>query len=136
MADDINDVSHTSTLAKFEEAVRKDERSLISPETATANNTDREIWREPDEGNGSYYADSIHVTEGGGIGINCGGHVIVKPLRDWHALAQGQQDRNETLCGLAAFFSESVHHVWDKDEIADCLTNMISADTSTLGNSK
>jgi hypothetical protein len=54
--------------------------------------------------------------------------------------APGQQDRNETLRGLAAFFSESVHHVWDKDEIADCLTGMISevalSDTSTLGNSK
>ena len=48
-------------------------------------NTDREIWRSPD--NGGFYADSIHVTQGGGIGINCGGHVIVKPLRDWHALA-------------------------------------------------
>jgi hypothetical protein len=50
-------------------------------------NTDRELWRGPDEGNGDYYADSIHVTEGGGIGINCGGHVIVMPLRDWFALA-------------------------------------------------
>lgn len=48
-----------------------------------ARNTDREIWRErPDD----YYADSIHVTEGGGIGINCGGHVVVKPVREWHAL--------------------------------------------------
>ena len=54
---------------------------------APANNTDREIWRGPDDGNGSYYADSIHVTEGGGIGINCGGHVIVRPLRDWHKQA-------------------------------------------------
>jgi hypothetical protein len=35
---DINDVSHTSTLAKLEEAVRKDERSRISPETASAKN--------------------------------------------------------------------------------------------------
>src|SRR5688572_30820417 len=46
-------------------------------------NTDRELWRERDD----YYADSIHVTEGGGIGINCGGTVIVKPLREWHKLA-------------------------------------------------
>lgn len=37
-------------------------------------------WDAPDEG-------SIHVTAGGGIGINVGGHVIVKPLREWHALA-------------------------------------------------
>lgn len=39
-----------------------------------AKNTDRELWRGPDKGAGSYYADSIHVTEGGGIGINVGGH--------------------------------------------------------------
>lgn len=52
-----------------------------------AKNTDRELWCGPDEGNGSYYADSIHVTEGGGIGINCGGYVIVKPLKEWFALA-------------------------------------------------
>lgn len=52
-----------------------------------AQNTDRELWRGPDEGNGSFYADSIHVTVGGGIGINCGGLVIVKPLRDWHRAA-------------------------------------------------
>jgi len=43
-------------------------------------NTDRELWRERD---GDFYADSIHVTQSGGIGINCGGHVIVMPLREW-----------------------------------------------------
>lgn len=47
-------------------------------------NTDRELWRERE---GDYYADSIHVTEGGGIGIDCGGRVIVKPVREWHRLA-------------------------------------------------
>lgn len=56
-------------------------------DTAECKNTDRELWRSPDDGRGSYYADSIHVTEGGGIGIDVGGHVIVKPLRDWHAMA-------------------------------------------------
>lgn len=44
-------------------------------------NTDRELWRECD---GDYYAHSIHVTDHGGIGINCGGHVIVAPLKSWH----------------------------------------------------
>lgn len=48
-----------------------------------AKNTDRELWRERE---GDYYADSIHVTAGGAIGMNCGGMVIVKPLREWHAL--------------------------------------------------
>jgi hypothetical protein len=26
----------------------------------------------------------MHITEGGGIGINCGGHVIVAPVERWH----------------------------------------------------
>jgi hypothetical protein len=47
-------------------------------------NTDREIWRESE---GDYYADSIFVTEAGNIGINVGGHVIVKAVQEWHALA-------------------------------------------------
>ena len=49
------------------------------PDTQAVN-TDRELWRGPDEG--------IFVTEGGGIGIDCGGHVIVMPIRKWFALAQ------------------------------------------------
>ena len=52
-----------------------------------AMNTDRELWRETD---GDYYAPSIHVTTGGGIGIDVGGFVIVKPIRDWHKLASSQ----------------------------------------------
>jgi hypothetical protein len=47
-------------------------------------NTDRELWREVE---GDYYAPSIHVTKSGGIGINVGGSVYVKPLREWHKLA-------------------------------------------------
>ena len=53
--------------------------------TQPAQNTDREIWRERAD---DYYADSIHVTQGGGIGLDCGGLVIVKPIREWHALAK------------------------------------------------
>lgn len=49
-------------------------------------NTDREIWRGSDKGNGSYYADSIHMTKEGALGINCGGHVVVMPIREWHRL--------------------------------------------------
>ena len=50
-------------------------------------NTDRELWREP-KGDlpSDYYADSIHVTEQGGIGINCGGTVYVRTLREWHGM--------------------------------------------------
>src|SRR5438045_2425663 len=52
-------------------------------------NTDREIYRSPTD---SMYDDSIHVTEGGSIGLNVSGHVIVKPLREWHQLAaQGRE---------------------------------------------
>lgn len=47
-------------------------------------NTDKEIWRERP---GDYYADSIHVTEHGGIGIDCGGYVIVAPLKAWFKVA-------------------------------------------------
>jgi hypothetical protein len=52
-------------------------------------NTDREIWRGPDEGNGDYYADSIFITKEGALGINCGGSVHVRPIREWHRLAGG-----------------------------------------------
>jgi hypothetical protein len=52
-----------------------------------AQNTDRELWRGPDEGAGAAYADSVHVTVSGAISINCGGFVFVKLARDWHALA-------------------------------------------------
>lgn len=48
-------------------------------------NTDRELWRERED---DYYSDSIHVTENGGIGMNCGGHVIVMPIRKWHLAAE------------------------------------------------
>lgn len=47
-------------------------------------NTDRELWREVA---GDYYSPSIHVTQDGRIGINVGGLVIVRTLREWHALA-------------------------------------------------
>lgn len=47
-------------------------------------NTDRELWRERE---GDYYANSIHVTKDGKIGINCGGYVYVMSLGDWHAKA-------------------------------------------------
>ena len=50
-----------------------------------AENTDRELWRKtPDD----YYSPSIHVTEGGGIGITIGGFVIVKSVEWWHQMAK------------------------------------------------
>lgn len=46
-------------------------------------NEDRQLWQESDE-NGHR---SLHVTKGGGIGINVGGSVWVMPLAKWHKLA-------------------------------------------------
>jgi hypothetical protein len=56
-------------------------------EPLAARNTDRELWRENP---GDYYSPSIHVTEGGGIGFDVGGNVVVKPLREWHRLAASE----------------------------------------------
>lgn len=78
-----------------------------TPIDQCAENTDREIYRERD---GDYYADSLHVTQEGAIGINCGGYVIVMPIRAWHGLAKdltaalkrvkGLEKENNTLRGL------------------------------------
>jgi hypothetical protein len=43
------------------------------------------LWRERE---GDFYADSIHVTQDGKIGMNCGGYVIVMPIRRWHEIAK------------------------------------------------
>lgn len=60
----------------------------VGDEMAVAN-TDREIYTTHDE-RGDYYGDKIFVTATGGIGFNVGGMCIVKPLRDWFALAAPQ----------------------------------------------
>ena len=53
-----------------------------------ATNTDTTLWVEPPPLETPFAPQSsIHVTQGDGIGIQVGGHVIVKPLREWHALA-------------------------------------------------
>lgn len=67
-------------------------------------NTDRELWREPAEVGMEYYANSIHVNEGGGVGINVGGLVFVKTLETWHALAAAELARTdpETLKRMGA----------------------------------
>ncbi len=77
---------------------REQEEERKMDEQNAALNTDREIWRgksraefgDPDR----FYADSIHVTaDGEGIGLNCGGYVIVKPIREWFALAAATAER-------------------------------------------
>lgn len=42
---------------------------------------DVELWREKED---DFYAPSIHVTGNGLIGINVGGRVIVRSLREIH----------------------------------------------------
>ncbi len=59
-----------------------------------AKNTDKEIWRRVP---GDYYSPSIHVTEGGGIGLNCGGHVIVAPVEAWHECSEKLLCVNERI---------------------------------------
>lgn len=68
-------------------------------------NTDRELWRERP---GDYYADSLHVTETGSIGMNCGGYVIVMPIREWHKLGCGPSRRAPAM-SLRNFFAR----LWD-----------------------
>lgn len=71
--------------ARKEAAERERKESKPDEANNCAANTDRELWRERE---GDYCADSIHVTESGGIGMNVGGHVIVLPIRAWHQAAQ------------------------------------------------
>jgi hypothetical protein len=52
-------------------------------------NTDHELWRESDDR--SQCTPSIHVTQDGGIGINVGGTVKVRTLREWHAAMNPDQ---------------------------------------------
>lgn len=54
-----------------------------------ANTTDKELWR----GTPDHYSPRVFVTEGGGIGMDVGGLVIVKPLREWHKLAVAASKR-------------------------------------------
>jgi hypothetical protein len=61
--------------------------SGTSAESGQVENTDRHLWPQVSE---DAYAPRLFVTAGDGIGIDVGGHVIVKPLRAWHALATAQ----------------------------------------------
>ncbi len=67
-----------------EHAIAKAETPEGKMTDTPAKNTDREIYREKD---GDYFSPSIHVTENGGIGINVGGTVIVKSIKQWHEMA-------------------------------------------------
>lgn len=43
-----------------------------------ATNTDREVWRSPED-------HRLFITEGGGVGMNVGGRCVVMPMHHWMA---------------------------------------------------
>lgn len=61
----------------------------MATDERAAQNTDREIWWTDDY--------SIFVTEGDGLGINVGGHVIVKPVCEWFRLADQPPSTGEPV---------------------------------------
>jgi len=75
------------------------------PHCGSCKNTDKEIWRETED---DYYADSIHVTEHGGIGMNVGGSVIVKGVRDWHKTIKNVEEKDGEKKVL-----EHLVHAWN-----------------------
>lgn len=72
------------------EHIAKGPAPKLHEEAGACLNTDRALWRERE---GDYYADSIHVTASGAIGINCGGTVIVKLIRAWFALGKESNEK-------------------------------------------
>jgi len=58
----------------------------MSEEIKSCKNTDKNLFEEID---GEYYSPSCFMTEDRTLGINVGGFVIVKTLRDWFELAKG-----------------------------------------------
>ena len=95
----------------------------MSEEERAASNTDKELWREADD----YYAASIHVTKSGGIGINVGGSVIVKPLQEWHRLAfQRPADAGDVarVYEKAAKIVENEIHQYENPEIAGHMADL------------
>ena len=80
-------------VAAARQGIEMQERAAMSDNVKMAKNTDRELWRSPP---GDYYAHRVFVTEGGGIGIDVGGNVIVMRLAQWHATArQGIEAREQ-----------------------------------------
>lgn len=79
------------------------EKRLAVENNQASQNTDREIWRGKSRAefgdDDRYYADSLFVPQSDveALGINCGGFVIVKPIREWHALAQQKGEKMPTF---------------------------------------
>lgn len=85
----------------------------------TAQNTDRELWREMP---GDPCAPSLHVTESGGIGINVGGRVFVKPVREWHCLAVSMREL-ERECAAQTVQLDQIARTADFKALAQALAD-------------
>jgi hypothetical protein len=68
-------------------------------------NTDIELWRERP---GDYYSDSVFLTKGGGIGINCAGNVIVRTPRNWQALVRENARMREVIDNIRRIMDETL----------------------------
>jgi NTP pyrophosphatase (non-canonical NTP hydrolase) len=79
-------------------------QSPYSREGEEAENTDRELWRERE---GDYYSDRLFVTKGGGIGMDCGGNVKVRPVRAWHEMDATIAEQAERIATLEAELTRS-----------------------------
>ncbi len=78
-------------------------------------NTDREIWRKiPDD----YYSPSIHVTKDGGIGMNVGGLVHVRPVEEWHGMIAELQESQRALGEIVGL----LQHQLDNEDPGDLIT--------------
>lgn len=66
----------------------------------SAANSDWTVYKSADD------RESIHITQDNGIGINVDGSVIVKPLREWHALARPARVSDEMVEAAFAVLRE------------------------------
>lgn len=86
----------------------------MSDTIKAAKNTDRELWRGPDEGCGDYYADAVHITEVGGIGIKAGGTIVVKTPCQW--IEQEKELSALRLAATQAREALELPEVWSSEE--------------------
>jgi hypothetical protein len=80
--------------------------------TGCAKNTDRELWRESEDA----YAPSVHVTEGGGIGIRVAGLVVVKTPTEWRRLYEESERLRE--------YQRIAHRLWGMLDDVDTFDDM------------
>lgn len=72
-------------------------------------NTDRELWRERE---GDYYANSVFVTDRGGIGFNVGGFCVVRTPAEWVALEYPPCSECGTRIGHIHWCSSARRRSW------------------------